>query len=347
MLYGLWISSLLLAAISLLVMVGLVAARLFRAHRQDRREQARKRLLPAFLSFTEDGDQEAFLGKVATVPRSTAVDLALEFLNLMRGDEHESLVNVLIKAGVADELISRASRGNRANRVQAVEALPFFPGSATMAALQRALKDRSADVRLAAAIGLVAGGSTMTLSELLRELGVGDLASRRLVGLFRRLSMDRSDELTNILTSGETPAIVRAAAIEALSTSGDYSLLPLFTACVTNGEPEVSAAAIHGIGELAHPAGAAAVERALASTDWQVRAEAASAAARIGLDSARAQLSELLEDDEWLVRYAASKALFDLGSEGRAVLVDIAKNGKPRSQRTAALLLAEEEYHAQ
>ncbi|RCW81534.1 HEAT repeat domain-containing protein [Phyllobacterium bourgognense] len=346
MLYGLWISSLLLATISLLVMVGLVAARLFRAHRQDRREQARKRLLPAFLTFTEDGDQEAFLGKVATVPMSTTVDLALEFLNLMRGDEHESLVNVLTTAGVAKELISRVTRGDKTRRIHAVEALPFFPGSDTLAAFQRALKDRSADVRLAAAIGLVAGGSTMPLSDLLDELRVGDLASRRLVGLFRRLPSDRSDELRTILTSRDTPSIVQAAAIEALGTSGDYSLLPLFAASVADGEPEVSAAAIHAIGELAHPAGAATVVRALSSEDWQVRAEAAAAAARIGLDTASRQLSELLEDDEWLVRYAASKALFNLGTEGRSVLAEVARNGKPRSQRTAALLLAEEGYEA-
>jgi HEAT repeat protein len=346
MLYGLWITSILLAAISLLVMAGLVAARLFRAHRQERREQARKQLLPAFLAFTEDGDQEAFLSEVATVPMSTTIDLALEFLNLLRGDEHESLVDVLVRAEVDKELVSLAVRGNKARRIQAVEALIFFPGSHSLSALQRALKDPSADVRLAAAIGLVAGGSPMPLSELLGELGVGDLASRRLVGLFRHLPKDRADELRNIVMSRETPAIVRAAAVEALGTSGDYSLLPLFTASITDGEPEVSAAAIHAIGELAHPAGAAAVERALTSTDWEVRAEAATAAARIGLNTARGQLGELLEDDQWLVRYAASKALFSLGTESRDVLVDIARNGKPRSQRAAALLLAEEGFHA-
>lgn len=344
MLYGIWITSLLLGAISLLVMVWLVAARLLRTRAQERREQARRHLLPAFLAFTEDGDQAAFLSKAATVPISTTVDLALEFLNLLRGDEHEGLVNVLRIAGVANELVSRAARGNRASRIHAVEALPFFPGSETLEALQRALKDPSADVRLAAVIGLVSGGSTIPLRELLGELGVGDLASRRLVGLFRRLPMERSDELRTILTAEESPAIVRAAAIEALGTSGDYSFLPVFAACVTDGEPEVSAAAIHALGELAHPAGATVVQRALTSTDWQVRAEAATAAGRIGLDTASSKLSELLEDDQWLVRYAASKALFDLGSEGRTMLIDIAKNGRPRSQRTASLLLAEEGY---
>ncbi|UXN63707.1 HEAT repeat domain-containing protein [Phyllobacterium sp. A18/5-2] len=347
MLYGLWIISLLLAAISLLVMTGLVAARMFRANRQERRELARKRLLPAFLAFTEDGDQEAFLSKAATVPMSTTVDLSLEFLNLMRGDEHANLVNVLTRAGVARELVFRTARGNRTSRIHAVEALPFFPGPETTVSLRNALKDRSADVRLSAAIGLVAGGSNVPLAELLEQLGTGDLASRRLVGLFRHLPAERLDELREILKSGETPSIVRAAAIEALGTSGDYSLLPLFAACIADGEPEVSAAAIHAIGELAHPAGATAIERALTNADWQVRAEAATAVARIGLDRASGQLSELLEDDQWLVRYAASKALFDLGADGRTVLVDIAKGGRPRSQRAAALLLAEEGYEAQ
>lgn len=59
------------------------------------------------------------------------------------------------------------------------------------------------------------------------------------------------------------------------------------------------------------------------------------------MNSAVPPLGDLLDDDEWIVRYAAGKALRDLGAPGVELLQTLADSEVSRRQRTASLVLSE------
>jgi HEAT repeat protein len=79
----------------------------------------------------------------------------------------------------------------------------------------------------------------------------------------------------------------------------------------------------------------------LDSSSAQVRAAAARAAGRIGVESALDRLEQLLGDPDWWVRFQAAQALLRFGKEGeRRLNVAAARNDEP-ARETASLTLAE------
>jgi HEAT repeat protein len=103
---------------------------------------------------------------------------------------------------------------------------------------------------------------------------------------------------------------------------------------------EVRAAALSALAEMEHPAAAEQVRAALYDPTWEVRAKAAVCASRLLFERAIPRLVQLLEDDHWGVRYSAGEALFQLGPQGQAALIE----ARRKSGAVAALadtLLAE------
>jgi HEAT repeat protein len=149
----------------------------------------------------------------------------------------------------------------------AAEALVAFPTLESIASLTAALGDRSEDVRIAAAKALTEAGALPPLGEVLPRLVQGGLRSRRLVEFFRCLPQDRLDELVHHAMGAEASAFVRAAAIDALSRSGNYGFLPVFEQAASDPSPEVAAAAIRALGSYGHPVSVKAVLRALSALD--------------------------------------------------------------------------------
>jgi HEAT repeat protein len=98
---------------------------------------------------------------------------------------------------------------------------------------------------------------------------------------------------------------------------------------------------LRALAGFGHPAGAPAVDRGLASETWSARAAAAHAAGRIGLAATAPRLAELLDDENWWVRFRAGEALSHLGPEGQNLLVETARSGPERARMAAVLTLAE------
>jgi HEAT repeat protein len=100
------------------------------------------------------------------------------------------------------------------------------------------------------------------------------------------------------------------------------------------------------LAEIGHPAGSPAVLRCLNSHSTQVRAAAARAAGRIGVEPALDRLQGLLGDSDWSVRLQAAHALLRFGEEGERRLSLAATRNEEPARETAMLTLAEHADHA-
>lgn len=333
----LWLVSLVIAAAALCVMLALIVARLFSV-RHDRANAAeRKRIAPMVMA----GDLASIDGPVD--PHLLA-DLSAELIDMVRGDDRAAFVASATRMGVPDEFRSRLRRGNARQRVTAAEALAQFPDSVSRDSLQNALDDRNPDVRLAAAMALAAQDAAPPARTLVDRLSLGTREnSLVMVGLFEEIGRTRPDEIRALILDEAVADTVKAAAIEALAGTGDYSLVAPINDLALETDPASPALPryLRVLAQFEHPGGTAAVRAALDSPGWATRAAAAEAAGRIGIVDARGALAGLLDDHHWAVRFAAAEALAKLGPPGLAMLGEAAASDQPRAREAAALILAE------
>lgn len=341
MLFYIWTLSIVIGLVALAIMVVLVALRVFHDRQHARDTHLRRRLTTSLIRFSADGDRQSLMTVLAEIPAAIVTDAGFEFLSLLRGDERDRIEQVFAQTGLPDFVRSRLRNGDEAERIHSAEILTAFPDSASATCLLDALGDRSREVRLAAAISLNALGALPPLQTVLDKIGPKGLRSRRLIDLFESLPADRGDELLANALKVDGAPFVRAAAIEALSLSGDYRFLGAMDQLARDPSPEVAASAVRALGRSGHPAASGTVLAALGSTDWEVRREAAEAAGRIGIAEAVEPLTSLLGDGEWAVRYAAGKSLRQIGTAGMEALQRTAMEVTSRSQRTASLILSE------
>ena len=335
----LWLVALGMAGAAVAIMVVLILARAVIGRRAEAREAERRRLIPLLLA--EDGDEQ-LQGRRNTP--GLVSDLAVELIQLVRGTDRERFAERATRLGVPDQLRRQLARGNARQRQRAAEALAQFVDAQTVSALRAALDDPNPDVRLTAAISLAEKGEAPPAGELVERLGIGRQERSLLVAaLFKEIAQHRSGDLELLLRDARAPADARVAAVEALAASGRYELVPLIAEVVLATPPgdRVLPRYLHALAAFGHPAAEAAVARCLDSPEPQVRGAAAAAAGRIGLVSLAPRLEALLGDSSWQVRFRAGHALARLGEEGRARLVERARERSSLSGMAAALILAE------
>jgi HEAT repeat protein len=342
MLKLIWTMSLMLSALSLVVMVALIGRRLILDRESPGDAEARQRLLSALIAFSDDKNDAALKEAIRSVPEHVVLDAGFEFLALLRGEEHARIVDIFVETGLPTHMVAQLRTANEAGRIHAAEMLAALPARFGVSELLRALdRDRSREVRIAAAISLCDLDAVPALSATLRKIGIRGQRSRRLVELFKRFPADRITEIKEYAGRRDEPSFVRAAAVDALSQSGDFHHLVFLRNLAQDPSGEVSAAAIRALGRLQDSAAGPILERAMQSPDWQVRAEAAEAARRLEQPELITSLIALLDDEMWPVRYAAAKAIRVMAPQGESALRSIASGETSRRQRTASLALAE------
>ena len=342
MLMLVWISSIALAAAAFLVLGVLVVLRLLHERGNRRAAQQRRQVMSALIRFSDDDDRGALLGALRPIRQSVIATAGFEFLEMLRGEERERIEAVFAKVGLPAFIRHRLRRGNEAERIHATEMLAAFPGAESVRSLETALRaDRAREVRIAAAIALSRLAALPALDATLSSIGPRGQRSRRLVDLFPSLPPARAGELAAYASGTHHPSFIRAAAIDALSSSSGLRLLALFDRLAEDAAPEVAAAAIRALGRCGHPTAYPTLLAAMRSPDWEIRTEAAEAAGRMALERAVEPLSRLLADSEWSVRYAAGRSLKALGPPGLAQLRRMAQDDGSRCQRTASMVLAE------
>lgn len=335
---ALWFLSLGIALVALLIMFSLLLARLVLGWTGRAREQEKKRLVPLLLGSRSQG-------KLRAGGRGDLLaTLLVELIQLVRGSDRDRFVETATRLGVPERLRHHLNSGSPRVRLAAAEALAEFPDEKTVERLLAALRDRSSDVRLAAALSLAALDRAPPARELVDLLGIGTGENSLLtVGLFRDIAARRPGEIKGLILDDDVPGDAKASAIEALSASADYALVPLIASLAVSSDSDDPALPryLRALGAFAHPAGERAVKRGLGSANWQVRAAAAEAAGKIGLSSLGAQLRELLADKTWWVRFRAGEALARMGEDGAVLLRQAARHSPEPGRSAARLTMAE------
>lgn len=340
-LYGLWLVSLALSALALLIMIALIAARAISARRQQKREAERRRLVPLLLGGDDDPERLADADRAPDL----LTDLSTELVQMVRGSDKENFVASSARLGVPQRLRHRMDTGSPRTRLAAAEALADFGDDASIERLREALDDKNADVRLSAAIALAASGEAPPARTLIEKLGIGSSENSMLiVGLFRDIASERPEEIRGLVEDPDTHPSVKVAAIDALSNSGDYTLVPLISELAITADPagEELPRYLRALGDFGHPAAARAIEYGLSSEAWWARAAAAQAAGRIGLTGTAPRLVALLDDPQWWVRFRSAEALVAIGEEGQRLLRETARGGSELAATAARLTLAEQ-----
>jgi HEAT repeat protein len=268
---------------------------------------------------------------------------------MVRGTDKENFVASSARLGVPERLRHRLDTGSPRTRLAAAEALADFGDEQSIERLTEALDDMNADVRLSAALALAAAGEAPPAKWLVDKLGIGTRENSMLiVGLFRDIAVTKPEEIRGLIEDRDMSPSVKVAAIDALSLSGDYSLVPLIADLALKADPagEELPRYLRALGDLGHPAAARAVEHALSSETWWARAAAAQAAGRIGLMGSADRLVCLLDDPQWWVRFRAGEALASMGEEGHRLLREAAASGSEPGRTAARLTLAERDIPA-
>jgi HEAT repeat protein len=335
-LQALWLLSLAICGLALLIMLSLLLGRLLMALAGRSRESQRKRLMPLLL-----GAREGRLDR--RVSDELLARLSVELIHLVRGSDREKFVETATRMRVPERLRHQLDSGSARVRLAAAEALAQFPDARSIARLEAALTDPVPAVRLSAALSLAAAGHAPPVADLVARLRIGSEENSLLVtSLFRDIAADRPGEVKALVLDEDAPPGARAAAVEALAASGDYSLVPVLAtlALRADGDDPFLPRYMAALGAFGHPAGEAAVKRGLYHPDPEVRAAAADAAGRIGLDALAPRLGDRLGDDDWWVRFRAGAALARMGAPGLAVLRAAAAGAEPAAT-AASLTMAE------
>ena len=331
-----WDFSLLLCAVALLTVAALLLARAVSGSSARQREEVRRRLLPAMLRGDAVTTDTRLSRKVAAI-------LTLELAELVRGSDREALIASARSAGAIREL--RRGLRSRApqNRLVAAEALALFPECAED--LNRLVStDPNRAVRLGAALALAQEGNAPAAGQLVRSLGIGTAENSLLVvSLMRDLVKADPHAIEALLYDLELSDTAKLAATDALAESGavDHAPLVAWMAEAAGEDSDLQPRIFRALGRLGHPAGHDAIMAGMVSPVWQVRAAAAEAAGRSRLKRAVDRLSELLDDDEWWVRFRAGEALSRLGGAGRLMLQRTALDGAPIARAAAKATMRE------
>ncbi|MDF1600820.1 HEAT repeat domain-containing protein [Mesorhizobium sp. YIM 152430] len=342
MLVLIWTLSLILSAISILVMVILVLRRVVAARREERDAESRRRIMTAMICLAHDKDVDAFLAVAAQASTSVTADASSEFLGLVRGEEREAVLQALLRAGQPDFLERELKRGDEVRRLHAVELIAAYAPDVAIGPLRGRLEgDRSREVRIAAAIELAKIGTVPPLGELLDRIGYRGQRSRRLAELFGLLPEQSAAELRDLTRQRDAPGFLRASALEALWRRDGLVEPSIFVEAAEDSVPEVAAASLRALGRIGQRTSLPLLLSKLYHPDWEVRMEAVEAVGRLGDPDAAKAVTDLLDDEQWTVRYKAAQSLLRLGPVGEATLRTVALEGTARKQRTASLVLSE------
>ena len=275
-------------------------------------------------------------------------DLAVDLLELVRGDEKARFAERVARAGAVARLHQRLRRGNVRGRVLAAAALANFHDEETQEALTEALDDRNPRVGRVAALSLAATGKSPAPKEVIRRLRISEHeASLLIVMLLVGMAQSDVESVRSLLLDPDTSEDLKAATAEALALCNDVAAVPDISRLAMDADPgQANCLAIwrhlpiSSILPVPRPS-------YTGSMPPRLRYGLPQPAQRDGSGSSRPStgLSCLLDDADWWVRFQAAHALLRYGEEGqRRLNLAAARNEEP-ARETASLTLAEQAEH--
>ncbi|MDH5666243.1 MAG: HEAT repeat domain-containing protein [Rhodospirillaceae bacterium] len=340
---AIWLSSIVLGALSSFTMVGLVVARAINNKRDEKLQAHLKKLRLRIMEFMESGSdletlQQNFKGENIDHVR----EMVMQLLGSVKGDTRDLLIALLWGVGVRDKALKSIKIGDDIEKQKAIEVLSLFSDMDVLAALHMAMDDENQNIRLMAAEALAENDPGLSVTELVEKLDIGGtVRSRMLREIFLKVGRNHVKDLVDLL-EGVAIEDIAVLTLYAIGRVQDYSAVPAIVKQMKSKHVNVRAEALRALNAIGHPKCMPAVVAAIYDEAWPVRAQAAVCAGNIGFVEAIEPLIELLDDEEWWARFRAAEALVKLGANGMAALKN-ASNGTGRSAQIAQLVLSEKE----
>jgi len=335
-----WWLSIVLVAAAVAWMLQLILVRRFREAIERRRAREHRRIQTALLDLVDAKAPAVVLPGGRRAVSRVAESLAA-LTEVLRGEEVERIAAALRQGGLHGQLLASARHGSKRSRQCSIEALKVFPGQDTSDALRTISQEADPTISLAAWKSLWALGEDVALIDIARD------AYRS-----RGRTLDRLELAGQIAARDPAKAIpyaldpvvsepVRLKLVESIAASGRTAAAPALMRLAQSEEnPRIRAAALRGLGRFTQCFTDDLLADALASPDWEVRSEAASAVALCRSASQAGRLAELLDDDVWTVRVNAGRALLRMAATGRRTLKHVVETGGSRPRRVAGFMLS-------
>ncbi|MBC2778132.1 HEAT repeat domain-containing protein [Parasphingopyxis marina] len=294
-------------SIMTILLLLLVLRRYWIEQRQNERRDS-LRMITAQLMVWLSGDDVG--AKLADAPRQDKLDALVHLYQLVRGSDRQKLGQFAIDNRLLQPIIARARRGSVNSRIDAVRILEWVGQDESIKALKQVLlRDANPRIRLEAAAALAQLDALPYPKILVTALDLETTKPTRLHrALFRAAAPKYGPELVAMLRR-KIPDELRAALVDALGWTGDYSSLEHLAAASHHANPLVRRAALRAASQVNHPAAAPWIFALLDDQDETVRELAAQTCAHLGLRKAMPKLREMERDASPWVRLRVEQAL--------------------------------------
>ncbi|TAH34213.1 MAG: HEAT repeat domain-containing protein [Alphaproteobacteria bacterium] len=290
------------------------------------------------ISLNEDS-----LPELEDLDRQIILDLALDIMRGMEGQDNRRVVEMLSLWGMQAFIYKTARTTSKGRRIRALTLLGYFSDDVSIAVLLEALQDRDVYVRLAGLRALAVRKSVQYLQQILQSLTLnGTVNIPLLADTLRRFGEPVVVPLLNIIRDKGLNADVRAACIKALGSIKPLEAVNDLIALLAEENAEIVFQSLDSIGRIGD---ARAIYGVLALTKRpqpEIRAKASQVLGLLQQSEAIPSLSDSLTDENWSVRFQAAQALYKIGAKGVAILRAHAGN-QDRAGIMAAQMLAEME----
>lgn len=274
-----------------------------------RQRRHRHLILGALARFRIDRDEAAMADALRRADPAALIDIASRVLPLFTPAESRAYRAVLERRRVAAFIRRRMRGAHEAHRLLYCEMLATLGDDASIATLRRAVSDRSAAVRVTAAIGLAATGQLLDLRAVLTRLGAKARRSSRLTIMFEQLLPERRAAVADIARDERLEPRVRVSAFAALTGIDDAAYRGFLEEMADDCAPAIAAYAAHRLGDGRHPMAGKLLERLLANPSITVRRQATEAAARLGDGALMPALRLTLRDRDPIVHAVAARSM--------------------------------------
>lgn len=290
--------------------IATILSHVIRQRHEEKRGLRRKAILEEILQGLERPNWDLSLVKNMSRNRRLSADLFSEISELIRGENRVRVVALCRQAGIDQWLLGQLKSWNSEHRRLAADALKLFPGEESIPALLGALDDRAEEVRLTAASSLAALNALPPLRILMEKL-IGPTRSQSLLlqRLIDSIAVSRPAEVMELARSKAGTDFLRPIALSALGKAGHLNLSDEIASFIADDDPEVRAAALASVAALGDFSAKDHIKRALSDRVQFVKVRAIAAARALELRDLAPELTLLLDDTNWWVRFRASEAL--------------------------------------
>lgn len=295
--------------------------------RLSRRKRRSHVLMPLLCRAVADPSQgQTLLAARRPGDRAVLLPLLLQLALDLRGEEVARISALAEKLGVSAWERRRLASRWATERSSAVKNLGLLRSHQDLPELLRMAKeDPVREVRLASAWAAGELGGRKAVHGLLELLDADDPGLvARVQEVLLHAAPDAAREIRR--HAERTPSLgARRAAVELLGALRDTAACDLLLQLVDDPDPELRTKAVKAAAAIGDPRFAETFRRRLSDPEWPVRCQAATGLGAVGAADAIPDLRAALDDPAWWVRFNAASSLADLGSRGRAALLEVSR----------------------